>query len=153
MNNSDIYNWCNQHKHLVDDSSNHLTPQLVLDGKGWLNSFIDRVVNAPIVDTKFEVNNPGGIHTMTLNSLLHSDDYKERFQGEYAELVIRIEKLHTMISKYHNHILDFVPDTPIALLEDQLAVMKRYRSILSERAQIENIDLEMLRPLIQESLS
>lgn len=75
--------------------------------------------------------------------MIQSPDYKERFRGEFYELVIRSEKLAEMIRKYKAGELGFAPICDIELLEEQLAVMMQYRGILADRAEIENIDISL----------
>lgn len=75
--------------------------------------------------------------------MIQSPDYKERFRGEFYELVIRSEKLAEMIHKYKAGELGFAPTCDIELLEDQLAIMMQYRGILADRAEIENIDISL----------
>ena len=73
-----------------------------------------------------------------------SDDYKQRFLAEYAQTVIRANKLSDVIDRYFNESLDFKPKCNIWLLVEQYMVMKHYIEILQKRAGIENIDLTMI---------
>lgn len=75
--------------------------------------------------------------------LLMSDDYKQRFVGEYWELRTRLEKLNDMIRKYKLCTLGFIPDCPISTLIDQADTMRRYLDILEDRAIYEKIDLTL----------
>ena len=68
--------------------------------------------------------------------------WKDRFKSEYADLKHRTEKLKGMLAKYEEGSLEFVPTCPISLLYEQLEVMKHYKSILEERASIEEINIE-----------
>lgn len=77
----------------------------------------------------------------TIDGML-SEDYKERFKAEYKQLVIRLEKLHNMITKYNNGTLSFEPTCPIRLLELQAEHMRKYRDSLEERATIEGVNLD-----------
>ena len=70
-----------------------------------------------------------------------SDDYKQRFIAEYAQVAIRANKLSDVINKYFNDTLDFKLECDIWLLVEQYMVMKHYIEILQKRAEIENIDL------------
>lgn len=72
---------------------------------------------------------------------MNSENYKERFKAEYYQTKIRYDKLHKMIIKYEANTLDFTPDTPIHLLEEQVKLMGNYLRILEIRAEIEKIDL------------
>ena len=70
-----------------------------------------------------------------------SDDYKQRFIAEYAQVAIRANKLSDVINRYFNDTLDFKLECDIWLLVEQYMVMKHYIEILQKRAEIENIDL------------
>ena len=70
-----------------------------------------------------------------------SDDYKQRFIAEYAQVAIRANKLSDIINRYFNDALDFKLECDIWLLVEQYMVMKHYIEILQKRAEIENIDL------------
>ena len=73
--------------------------------------------------------------------LMQSKDYKERFKAEYRQLEIRIYKLEKMLVKYDAGTLGFNPDCSIALLKDQLSIMRDYLYALQVRAEIEGIEL------------
>jgi hypothetical protein len=73
--------------------------------------------------------------------LMLSEDYRERFKGEYKQLTIRINGLKTMLTKWENFELEFIPTCSYELLESQLMAMKLYRKILIDRAEIEVIEL------------
>jgi hypothetical protein len=73
--------------------------------------------------------------------LMNSNDYKERFIGEYKQLQIRIFGLVGMLDKYQKGELPFTPSCSYDLLNGQLKAMKLYASYLEERADIENIDI------------
>ena len=75
--------------------------------------------------------------------LLISDDYKQRFVGEYWELRIRLEKLEDMLRKEELGVLGFKPDCPIGILRDQAHLMHSYLEILEQRAIYEKIDLTL----------
>ena len=70
--------------------------------------------------------------------LIQSDDYRDRLQGEYFELLYRHNALANMISKYDRGVLEFTPNCPIDLLRAQLSIMESYLSILDYR--IKNFD-------------
>ena len=80
---------------------------------------------------------------MTID-LMNSEDYKERFKGEYAQTLIRLRKLNDMLNKYDEGTLDFTPTCPIYLLRHQSAYMEAYLKTLEERAKHENIDLSFI---------
>lgn len=72
---------------------------------------------------------------------LTSEDYKDRFIGEFIELGLRIHRLETMIRMYRSGDLDFTPNCSLGILELQLTQMRGYKTILEKRAIIENIEL------------
>lgn len=69
--------------------------------------------------------------------LLQSSDYKERLQGEYFELLERVNKLDIILDKYDRGTLNFTPDTAIDILKAQSAGMKSYLYILDYRIKLE----------------
>ena len=73
---------------------------------------------------------------------IERNSYKDRFITEYKELKSRLDKLHKMIIKYKAETLDFEPDCPIEVLEDQEYYMSEYLKVLEIRAEIEKINLE-----------
>lgn len=73
--------------------------------------------------------------------LMNSDDYKDRFKAEYWQLKQRLDKLKDMLDKYDKGILDFVPNTPILWLKQQVYAMEAYLGALSVRCDYENIDV------------
>lgn len=73
--------------------------------------------------------------------LMNSEEYKDRFKGEYAQTIIRLRKLNDMLNKYDEGTLDFTPTCPVYLLRNQAAYMLAYLKTLEERAEYENIDL------------
>lgn len=74
-------------------------------------------------------------------SLMISTDYKDRFEAEYMQLLIRRAKLETMLEKMVDGKLNFIPTCPFELLKEQLDVMSEYLAILEQRAKIEGIEL------------
>lgn len=77
----------------------------------------------------------------TINKLLSSDNFKERLAGELLELTIRIQNLGRFLDNYKKDKLPFKPATPYEVLFEQLVYMKNYHSVLSQRLQIEDVDL------------
>lgn len=71
--------------------------------------------------------------------LMNSSDYKDRFKAEHEQLRIRAFKLKNMLDNWDN--LGFTPSCPKELLQEQLNAMAKYKSILVNRARIENINL------------
>lgn len=76
----------------------------------------------------------------TVNGMC-SEDWKERFVAEYQQLCERIYRLHKMIVLWENHRLNYTPQSPIYVLQEQLQHMERYRDKLEYRAICEDIDL------------
>lgn len=73
--------------------------------------------------------------------LLLSDDYKDRFKGEYWLVATKHSKLETLLDDYYNNRLDFELTCPSNKLLEQAACMRGYWECLRERAEIEGIDL------------
>lgn len=75
--------------------------------------------------------------------LAMSEDYKERFIGEYAELRIRHDRLNNFLKKWKDNEtpLCLTPTCSYALLDRQLRAMSEYLFILEERARVEGIEL------------
>lgn len=73
--------------------------------------------------------------------LMLSDDYKDRFKAEYAQLMIRIIKLENMLEKYAMGTLGFQPTCDVEILREQLSSMYTYFNMLEMRAKIEGITL------------
>lgn len=73
--------------------------------------------------------------------MMISDDYKERFVAEYAQLKIRYKKLYAVLEKYAADKLDFKPTCPIEILYEQLDHMEAYLNVLKTRAEYEDIEL------------
>ena len=74
-------------------------------------------------------------------AMMGSDDYKERFVAEYAQLKIRYKKLYAVLEKYAADKLDFKPTCPIEILYEQLDHMEAYLNVLETRAKYEGIEL------------
>lgn len=73
--------------------------------------------------------------------MMKSEDYKERFKAEFYQLHIRYGKLNTLLFKWDNNDLDFVPSCPRELYDEQQVIMGKYIGTLLERAKIEGIEL------------
>ena len=74
-------------------------------------------------------------------ALMESDDYKERFRGEYYQTKIRKEKLDAMLKKWDEGQLEFNPTCPREMYDEQIAGMNAYLNVLEKRAVIENVEL------------
>lgn len=74
--------------------------------------------------------------------MMESTDYKERFKGEYYQLVYRYKKLLNMYNMMVLGDLNFTPKCPRSTYNLQLKVMSEYIAILEARALIEGIILE-----------
>lgn len=71
--------------------------------------------------------------------MMISQDFKERFKAEYIQLYIRTEKLGRMLNNWSH--LDFKPKCPKYVLQNQYKAMSQYLTLLTERAERENIKL------------
>ena len=80
---------------------------------------------------------------MTID-LMNSQDYRDRFKGEYAQTLIRVRKLNDMLNEYDAGTLGFDLDSPVYLLRNQSAYMQAYLKTMEERAVYENIDLSFI---------
>ena len=76
--------------------------------------------------------------------MMISDDYKERFVAEYAQLKIRYKKLYAVLEKYAADKLDFKPTCPIEILYEQLDHMEAYLGVLETRAKNEDVELPVV---------
>lgn len=76
----------------------------------------------------------------TVNMML-SDDYKERFKGEYWQLVTRYKGLKSMLDKWDRGELNFKPTCPRSTYNMQIKTMTDYIAILEARAVMEGIKL------------
>ena len=75
--------------------------------------------------------------------LMNSADYKERFAGEYYQLETRYLKLKAMTEKWDKGELNFTPTCPRAIYDRQLSCMLLYLFVLLERAELEQIKLDI----------
>ena len=75
--------------------------------------------------------------------LMQSDDFKARFCAEYQQTKIRRDKLEEMLEKYKAGTLAFQPKCSYELFYKQLVFMDGYLQALYERAEIENIPLQI----------
>ena len=65
--------------------------------------------------------------------MMNSADYKDRFEAEYYQIVIRYEKLKAMLEKWDKGELNFTPTCP----------RRTYNiAVLEARAVMEGVDLE-----------
>ena len=75
--------------------------------------------------------------------LMQSADYKERFAGEYYQLETRYLKLKIMTEKWDKGELTFTPTCPRSIYDRQLSCMLLYLFILLERAELEQVKLDI----------
>ena len=61
--------------------------------------------------------------------------------AEIIELRHRTDKLYKMVIKYRVGRLDFIPNTPLYLVEKQLKHMQKYLYCLEIRAALEGIEI------------
>jgi hypothetical protein len=73
--------------------------------------------------------------------MMQSEDYKERFQAEYYQLEIRLDKLTSMLEKWDRGELNFTPTCPRELYNQQVSGMVDYLNALRTRAELEGIQL------------
>ena len=73
--------------------------------------------------------------------MMNSSVYKERFKAEYAQVVIRCQKLKAMLEKWDNGELYFTPTCPRSTYNMQIKAMEDYMAVLEARAVMENIIL------------
>lgn len=74
-------------------------------------------------------------------ALMSSGDYKERFKAEYAQVVLRYERLKDMLKEWDNGTLRFQPVCPRSTYNLQIKAMADYIAILEARAVMEHIVL------------
>lgn len=82
---------------------------------------------------------------MTLKNtvkMMCSDDYKERFRAEYAQLVNRYYGLCRMLEKWDNGALGFEPTCPRSTYNMQTKAMEDYIAVLEARAVMEDVTLD-----------
>lgn len=75
--------------------------------------------------------------------MMASEDYRERFRGEYCQLEIRARKLLAFIRRCEDARIEGKEepkhDCPLSLLRAQFDAMAEYLNILRKRALIENV--------------
>lgn len=76
-------------------------------------------------------------------ALMNSADYKERFAAEYYQLETRYLKLKAMTEKWDKGELTFTPTCPRSIYDRQLSCMLLYLFILLERAELEQVKLDI----------
>ena len=74
--------------------------------------------------------------------MMSSSDYKERFKAEYYQVVIRYQKLKTMLQKLDNGELNFNPTCPRSTYNMQIKAMADYIAVLEARAVMEWVELD-----------
>ena len=73
--------------------------------------------------------------------MMNSEDYKERFKAEYYQVVIRYQKLKSMLDKWDSDQLEFTPTCPRSTYNMQITAMTDYIAVLEARAVMEGVDL------------
>ena len=73
--------------------------------------------------------------------MMNSEDYKERFKAEYYQVVIRYQKLKSMLDKWDNDQLEFTPTCPRSTYNMQITAMTDYIAVLEARAVMEGVGL------------
>jgi hypothetical protein len=74
-------------------------------------------------------------------TMMNSENYKERFRAEYAQLVNRYYGLRRMLEKWDNGMLEFEPTCPRSTYNMQIKAMADYIAVLEARAIMEGIVL------------
>lgn len=78
----------------------------------------------------------------TIN-LMTSDDWKDRFVAEYAQLVIRLSKLEDVLNNTSDTYVAVDDGRVRALMLKQRDAMESYKMCLEKRADIAGIDLRL----------
>lgn len=73
--------------------------------------------------------------------MMISGDYKERFKAEYAQVVLRYQRLKDMLKEWDNGTLGFEPTCPRSTYNMQIKAMTDYIAVLEARAVMEDIVL------------
>lgn len=73
--------------------------------------------------------------------MMNSKDYMEQFKAEYYQVVIRYQKLKSMLDKWDNNQLEFTPTCPRSTYNMQITAMTDYIAILEARAVMEGVKL------------
>ena len=75
--------------------------------------------------------------------LMDSNNYKERFIAEYAQIEIRTKRLERVLKSVEDKTCPkcFEPTCDIEILKSQFKTMNAYRATLIFRASIEEIEL------------
>lgn len=73
--------------------------------------------------------------------MMNSEDYKERFKAEYYQVVIRYQKLKSMLDKWDNDQPEFTPTCPRSTYNMQITAMVDYIAVLEARAVMEGVEL------------
>jgi hypothetical protein len=73
--------------------------------------------------------------------MMNSENYKERFKAEYYQVVIRYQKLKSMLDKWDNDQLEFTPTCPRSTYNMQIVAMIDYIAVLEARAVMEGVEL------------
>ena len=75
--------------------------------------------------------------------LMLSDNYKDRFKGEYLQLFYRVEGLAKMLDDWRDGKLNFEPTCDYFVYVEQLKAMTEYLHILHDRAMEEEISVSI----------
>lgn len=82
-------------------------------------------------------------HLSQTAELMSSDNYKDRFIAEYAQVEIRTKRLERVLKSVEDNTCPkcFTPTCDIEILKTQFKNMNAYRASLILRAAIEEIEL------------
>lgn len=86
------------------------------------------------------------IKTITLEDtipLMKSECFKDRLRAEYYQTAIRLTKLDSVIERYENGTIDFVPRTTLDDYKKQAKFMRQYVYVLLDRCPQEGVDLDL----------
>lgn len=73
--------------------------------------------------------------------MMNSADYKERFRAEYQQVIIRYQKLKSMLEKWDKGELKFSPTCPRNTYNMQITAMTDYIAVLEARTVMEGVEL------------
>lgn len=126
----------NRTEEYVEYTKKRILEYIKKEIKGYLCFLLQCAKNGFKGDSKMKLQD-------TINLML-SDDFKERFQAEYAQDKNRTEGLEKMLEALKAGTLPFKPKCSYELLHEQLVYMQAKLKVLKERAKIEQIDLSGL---------
>mgnify|MGYP004466720447 CR=1 FL=1 len=85
--------------------------------------------------------------------LMVSTDYKERFQAEYFQLLIRYNGLKRILDNWDAGKLNFTPTCPKGIYNYQVKAMKDYLDVLEMRADIEKVNIKNIQAKVSNQVN